>query len=101
MILPMPPATPCRTGMAIRAHRGLAGDDKACHVEGMAHTVARTAVPQAKFLAGAAHKEVIIGMLKIGLQLCCRRLVYRRRRGRRDMPCRHRILTADGDRSIR
>jgi hypothetical protein len=37
-------------------------------MDGMAHTVSRTAVPEAEPLTGTAQKEVIIGVFEVGLK---------------------------------
>jgi hypothetical protein len=37
-------------------------------VHGVAHAVARTAVPNAEFLAGATEKEMVVCILEVDLQ---------------------------------
>jgi hypothetical protein len=54
--------------VAIRAQQRFAWYAEALHVHRMAHAVSGTAVPDAKLFAGAAQKQMIVGILEIGLE---------------------------------
>ena len=53
--------------MGVGTKKGFSGDSKALHVNGMAHSIASAAVPNTKLLSSALKEEVVIGILKVGL----------------------------------
>jgi hypothetical protein len=54
--------------MAVGAQQSAPWDSKTFHVNRVANTVARAALPDAELPAGAQKKQVIIGIFEIGLQ---------------------------------